>query len=232
MKTIIWTKLNTTSFKYELETDYRWLNERIKIMNEITIPSIRAQTDKNFLWVIEVREETFDHVKERLEVFEQMYLMKTKTKKLDDGSRATQKEEIVREYVDDDILYMVRLNSDDMYRKTFIEDLHSLDTAGAEAVIIPKGYFWYMKEKVVVKLEKPSPPFYVLVYDKQKYLEGFRYSIPGGHRKVKNLKHIKMPGRQWVWVIHDINNKILRIGKYPSYKKYKKSDILVLKEFR
>jgi hypothetical protein len=115
----------------------------------------------------------------------------------------------------------VRLNSDDLYHRDFIKTLQTMLIKDTTQVILPRnGFYWHLKGNRLFKTTHVSPPFYAMIYDTAEWLAGYRHRLPGGHRAAKNLLNQDMPGRQWVWIVHDINNKIVRKGKnaYSGYK--------------
>jgi len=231
---IVWTKFNTTGFRIELENNPKWLKRRIEILNKISAPSLRNQSDTRFTWVIEVREDTYTDCVNSFNVDGINVCILPMPKKGEKEEVRKQRENAtIENYVGSNEFYFVRLNSDDMYHKDFIKKLKALEVGEEIEAIIPvRGYYWYIADKKLVQLNNPSPPFYAFIYNTEKYLSGYRYPLQKGHRYVKKFKHIVMNDRLWVWVIHDINNKILRIGKYPSWRLYKKAEMKLLEDFR
>jgi len=231
MQIIIWTTLNASGWNLELEADKSWLNDRIDLINEYTLCSIDNQTDQDFLYFLEIREDTFEYVKDRIKVKKDICFIKKPPcyKKPIKWDRQPQD---IKKYVKDEIFYDVRLNSDDMYHKDFVKKLKKVKIEKNTEVIIPQqGYYWYLQEDIVIQRKRKFPPFYALIYNTKNYLNGFRYVLPKGHPSLKLLNYKTIQSPSWCWIVHHINNKIIRGKKYPDPKKYKIVDKSVLKDF-
>jgi len=219
-KVIVWTPINTSGHFPKLENDPKWMDRRCEIMNKYVIPSMRGQTDQAFEWWIEVREDTLDYIKPRLNLdgMDNVRVLPrpivTDHKK---GKNAAweREDKHIRGLIDSDYFFEVRLNSDDMYHKDFIKTLQTMTIKDTTQVILPRaGFYWHLKGNKLYKTKHVSPPFYCLIYDLAQWLEGYRHRLPGGHRAACKLVNQDMPGRQWVWIIHEVNNKIVRKGKH------------------
>jgi hypothetical protein len=216
-KIIVWTPINTSGHFPKMENDKAWMDRRCEIMNQYVIPSMRAQSCKDFEWWIEVRKDTVNYIEKRLNLtgVPAVILPRPIVKDHGNGKNTAWERdpEHVRERVSEDSFIEVRLNSDDLYHKDFIKYLQGMEIRPDTAVILPRaGFYWHLAEKRLYKTTHVSPPFYALVYDTKAWLDGFRHPLPGGHRAAHNLKNQDVPGRQWVWIIHEINNKIIRKG--------------------
>jgi hypothetical protein len=217
-KIIVWTPVNTSGHFPRLENDPQWMDRRCEIMNKYVIPSMRAQTCREFEWWIEVREDTFPFITSRLRLdgVPAVILPRPIVTDHKEGRNAAWERypAHVRERVSEPAFMEVRLNSDDLYHHDFIATLQTMEIAPETAAILPRaGYYWHLKEKALYKTSHTSPPFYTLIYDTAAWLDGYRHPLPGGHRAARKLCNQDMPGRQWVWIVHDVNNKIIRKGK-------------------
>ena len=224
-KIIVWTPINTSGHFPHLENDPAWMERRCEIMNKYTIPSMRAQTCQDFEWWIEVRVDTVEFFEKRLDLKGTPAGIAPRPIVTDHklGANAAWERDPahVRDRIKDQTFFEVRLNSDDLYHEKFIETLQSMEIKPDTAVILPRaGYYWHLKDGQLFKTSHKSPPFYCLIYDTKKWLGGIRHRLPGGHRAARKLHNQDMPGRQWVWIIHDVNNKIIRKGK-DAYKDYR-----------
>jgi len=237
-KVIVWTPINTSGHFPQLESDPKWMARRVEIMNRYTIPSMRAQTCKDFEWWIEVRTDTVRYFKEQLDLVGVPAVVLPRPivtdHKAGKNTAWEREPEHVKDRVSEPIFYEVRLNSDDLYHKGFIEALQAMDIKPDTKVVLPRaGYYWHLAERKLYKTKHPSPPFYTLIYDTAAWLQGYRHRLPGGHRAARKLPNQDMPGRQWVWIVHDCNNKIVRKGKraYEHYKEGKAYGLDRLKEY-
>ena len=236
MKVVIWSPLNTSGYNTDLEKDKKWLDRRCEILNQYVIPSLDMQTDKDFYWFLEVREDTADMIIPQLDFMNVPVIVCKRPVvhnwKSGKGVAWERQEADIKKHIKDKTFYDVRLNSDDLYRKDFVKRLKSIGTKPDTQAIIPKyGYLWYLSHDVVVERDHGSPPFHAFIYNTKEYLKGFRYRTRNGHVGVKNLRHITMKDRMWCWIVHDVNQKIIRKGGYPKHTKYKMSSKDVLKDF-
>ena len=217
-KIIVWTPINTSGHFPQLENDPKWMARRCEIMNQYVIPSMRAQTCQDFEWWIEVRKDTVNYIEKRLNLtgVPAIILPRPIVKDHENGKNTAWEREPdhVRERVSEASFIEVRLNSDDLYHQDFIKTLQTMMIKDTTQVILPRaGFYWHLKGNRLYKTTHSSPPFYALIYDTAEWLAGYRHRLPGGHRAAKNLVNQDMPGRQWVWIIHEVNNKIVRKGK-------------------
>lgn len=217
-KIIVWTPINTSGHFPKLENDKAWMARRCEIMNQYVIPSMRAQSCQDFEWWIEVRKDTVSYFKEHLDLagVPAVILPRPKVTDHENGKNVAWERdpEHVRERVSEASFIEVRLNSDDLYHRDFIKYLQGMEVKPDTACILPRaGYYWHLAEKRLYKTTHHSPPFYALVYDTKAWLDGFRHPMKGGHMSARRLKNQDVPGRQWIWIIHDVNNKIIRKGK-------------------
>lgn len=236
MKVVIWSPLNTSGFNTDLEKNKDWLNRRIEILNKYVIPSLNYQVDKDFLWFLEVREDTTDIIVPKLDFLDVPVVICERPVvhdwKLGKGLAWERQTKDIKKHITDKVFYDVRLNSDDLYRKDFVRDLKKIKTKkGTQAIIPRNGYLWYVAPDVVVQRNHYSPPFHAFIYNTQKYLDGLRYKTRKGHVGVRKLNHVVMPDRYWCWLVHDVNQKIIRKGGYPSYNKYPIVEHEVLNDF-
>lgn len=237
-KIVVWTPINTSGHFPRLEANPKWMNRRCELMNLYTIPSMRAQTCKDFDWWIEVREDTRDFFQSQLNldgVPARILSRPAVTDHANGKNIAWERlEKHVEEWIKDKEFLEVRLNSDDLYRRTFIETLQKMEIKPETQCILPRaGYYWFIRHGKLYKTRHLSPPFYALVYETARWLAGHRHPLPGGHRAARKLRNQDMIGRQWVWLVHDVNNKIIRKGAdaYNKFKCGKSTNLIRLMEF-
>ena len=234
MDTVIWTPLNSSGWNEELETNVGWIDKRIELMNNLVIPSVSKQTDKNFVWFIEVREDTVDYISSRLKLQNSNGVIIKRPPGLGPKKAWVRQPEDIEKYVKTKNYYEIRLNSDDLLHNNYLNEIKNININNTEVIIPNKGYYWYKQENIVVELDHRSPPFYALIYNKKKFLDGFRYVLKGGHMGAIKLKHKIVDKRIWCWIIHDTNNKIIRKGvdnAYASYDNFTRVDNTILQNF-
>lgn len=226
MMIIIQTPLNTMGFSQERENDKKWLKNRIDIMMHFTIPSLINQSDQGFLHLIKCRGPV-DYIKECADTYGE----------LPDNIQlvTTDHYKKILLGITDKRFYNVRLNSDDLYHRDFVKSLRECPVKeNTQAVIAQNGYYYRMEEGFIEKKTFRSPPFYAIIYNTKEYKEGLRHRPKGGHCGVINLKHVLLPGRQWLYIVHPQCNKLLRGAEFPKIVKkniIKRDKEKILKEF-
>lgn len=236
MDVTIQTQFNTMGFggryvemgklEYDIEYDEKWISSRIDILIKYLLPSLIKQSDQNFNYILLVRKETKEFI---IDLLNNKNVLENKFFHV---ATPEEKFELCDKIITTDRFHEVRLDSDNCYRIDFVEKLKSLDiNAHTEAVVLPRGYMWYLENNVIVEREFKSPGFYSLIYKKDEYLSGKQHETPGGHDGVITLNHKKIEDRTWLWTVHDLNFKILRGKGYPDYKKFTRVGHKILKEF-
>lgn len=177
-----------------------WINYRMSIFMKFTCESFKAQSNQDFLALIKYDPESEELVKESLGQYDRLP-KNVRFIKFDDFDSC------VAEYASEsDLLYMVRLDSDDMYHRTFVQQLR--DYAPKEDTLLlinNRGYKYDSTNQLLSIDPRKSPPFYTLIYKTKEYLSGVRYQLKGGHPGAIKLPHEYMPKKNYVYVIHDAN---------------------------
>ncbi|WP_416197854.1 MAG: Rhamnosyl transferase [Sporanaerobacter sp.] len=196
---IIESSFNIWPMKKErLSSD--WIENRIKIFMGYTLKSLKAQTNQNFLALIKYDSRSKNIIENELKKYE----------KLPENIKFVTSEEfaeIVSEKTKNhDLLYMIRLDCDDMYRKTFIQQLYDINPSKETKVIINQnGYIYDSVKNRIAKFFYTSPNYYTLIYDVDKYLDGERYALPGGHDYAIKLPHEIISKRNYIRHAHTHN---------------------------
>lgn len=178
-----------------------WIENRMKIFMNYTLKSLKAQTNKNFLAFIQYDPKSKDIIETEIKKYENLpanvkFVTPEEFKKI--------VAEKIKNY---DLLYMIRLDCDDMYHKTFIQQLYDINPSKQTKVIINQnGYIYDSVQNRIAKFFYTSPNYYTLIYDVDKYLGGERYELPGGHNYVINLPHEIIPKRNYIRHAHTHND--------------------------
>ena len=99
-----------------------WLEKRLKIFKTITVPSIKCQTDKDFIWIIKCHPKTPDWVKKILKnlnliaSYEEIDYKKTASIQAEFAF-----ESIIKNITNDKEIITSRLDSDDGISKDYIK---------------------------------------------------------------------------------------------------------------
>lgn len=198
---IIWSDFNTLPFSNKrFKRD--WIEERIRVFMRFTLKSLKAQTNQNFLTLIRYENKSSDIIANVLNQYP----------RLPDNIKFVTKSEYEKSVIEKikgfKYLYLLRLDSDDMYHKSFIQQLydykHDIST---EAIINQNGYIYDSIKNQMARFPHKSPNYYALVYKVDEYMSGKRYRIPGGHPNViKLLNHEIIKRPNYIRLVHSIND--------------------------
>lgn len=178
-----------------------WLANRIEIFMKYTLQSLIHQTNQDFLTLIQYEDESREIVSKELD----------KYKKLPENIRfvtpGEYKELEIKSMQGSDYFYYVRIDSDDMYNKSYIQQLHDHGSdENTEVLISQNGYLYDSVHNQITSTWRLSPPFYAFIYKTYDYLKGKRYVIPGGHTDVIKFKHVILKRPNYVIVVHSSND--------------------------
>lgn len=207
-KIVLFSGFNYTSF-YEKSFTEEWIRSRIDIFMKYTRKSLESQTYQDFLAIIRYHPKTESIIRKIL----------CEYPKLPDNivfefdiSKAT------KDFInDDDEVFYVRIDSDDMYIPDYFERLmnykHKEDT---EVIISQHGYIHDHLNKRLATYFHESPPFLTYIYNGKEFKNGKRYTHGNGHVGAINLKHELIDGYNYIITIHGNNSS--SIFENPKYK--------------
>ncbi|MTI70793.1 MAG: hypothetical protein FH751_11145 [Firmicutes bacterium] len=219
-KIIINIKFNSNGFKKERLTK-EWIENRIKIFNNFTLKSLKKQTNQNFETLVRYEDKTEKHV------FNALSKYKPLPKNVHFIKESLYDDEVIKSIKGYKYLYLVRLDSDDMYHKTYIDELHNhTPDIYTKALISQKGFLYDSIKNRLVNYKRKSPPFYTLIYNTNSYIKGKRYKIPKGHTDVIKLPHKIFNRKNFVVVVHSNNTTTKFNGKNIIKTKKKIKEIL------
>lgn len=178
----------------------QWIEGRINIFMNYTLKCLKAQTNQEFIANIMYEDCTEDIVQKALGKYNTLPDNIQFCKKSDNKS-------IIKKAIDDyEYLYLVRLDSDDMYHKSYIQQLYDYNHKDSTQVLINQNGFIYdsMNNKIV-KCHCESPTFYTLIYNTKDYLSGIRYKLIGGHPGAIKLSHEIISNYNYIWHVHSSN---------------------------
>ncbi|WP_379136530.1 glycosyltransferase [Paenibacillus sp. sgz500958] len=193
-------RFNNMGFQKERLTK-PWIQHRIGLFKELTLKSLLLQSNQNFLTLLKYDPKSHDAL---FEVLEETGLH------LPDNIRFVPVGEIdsvVSSYIEGyDELYITRTDSDDLLHKEYIQLLHDYrHLPDTEALINQNGYYWDWNRNEMAPAKYSSPQFYVLIYKADNYRKGERYTVRD-HSFVIKFANEKLPGRNWVNVVHSTNS--------------------------
>lgn len=178
-----------------------WLERRVDLFYHYTLKSLKAQSDQNFQAFIQVDPSSEGIIKELLAAREKL------PPHIQFGTPATYTQYLDEWLKDKEVLYRVRLDSDDLYERTFIQRLRTFPRQKeTQAIINNTGYLYNILSGKLTVYHHPSPPFYTLVHTVTAYKKGERYNELGTHKNViKQLKWDLLPGRNFIITLSEEN---------------------------
>lgn len=180
--------------------DPAWIKTRYDIFCRFTLRSLKNQISQDFLAFLKydplsrqaVMAASYEH-----EPLPQNIVLVTEK----------EYEERILDYIADaDQLFIARIDSDDMYRSNYIDQLQKIEPlSDTEALINQQGYIYDSVNDRLAYWSHFSPPFYTLIYNCRSYRMGFRYRFSNGHRGAFSLRHQIMPPGNFMVVVHTHN---------------------------
>ncbi len=201
-KKIIIVNIQLNTHKYtEKRLTKEWIDNRIDIFHKFTLQSFKKQTNQDFLTFVNYDPVTEELVKESLSRYEAL------PKNILFVTPLQFREKLAQCIKDYKYLYLVRLDSDNMYHKTYMQQLRDYRPKKTTEVLISQnGYVYDSNQDILVEYYQPSPPFYAYIYKVKDYLNGKRYTGIKGHGAIiKVLAHEIMQKRNYVVLLHSSN---------------------------
>jgi len=186
-----------------------WIDYRISIFNKFTLKSLKKQTNQNFLTLVRYDDKTKNLIKDALSKHE---ALPNNVKFI----TATEYENIIKKEISGyDYLYLVQLDCDDMYHKTFIQQLHDYNpNKDTQVLINQKGYVYDSINNRLGHWYYLSPPFYTTINKVKDYLDGKRIPIGSHHAIAIKYPNEKIDKTNYIVVIHDKNT----MNKFDSHR--------------
>lgn len=222
-KIIIYSNFNTPNYikspfleaaskKINLKS---WIDGRMDIFFEYTLQGFIGQTNQDFTAIYNYTDESenlvLNSIKERGGLpYNVLFVPRSKYQETVD--------KLIEGY---DQLYLTKLDSDDIYIKTFVETLHNLEPKdNTEVVICSYGYMHNTLTGEMAKIWHISASFHAYIYKFSK--ETARYDsldlsplefLDKSHFAALNYRHEYIPGYNFIWNIHE-NNSSTKFGVY------------------
>ncbi|AKL95220.1 putative rhamnosyl transferase [Clostridium aceticum] len=177
-----------------------WIDYRMDIFNKFTLQSLKKQTNQDFLVLVRYAEKTTDLIKGALSHYP---TLPNNIRFIENEKYESIIEKSIKGY---EFLYLVRLDCDDVYHKTFINQLHEYKPKkNTRALINQKGYVYDSVNHRLGNWYYVSPPFYTLIYKVKDYLAGERVPIPKGHCTVIKNPHEIIHKKNYAVIVHGNN---------------------------
>jgi glycosyltransferase involved in cell wall biosynthesis len=223
MKHIILTRFNVVmpGWNSQVNLEPSWLNERIKLFEEICLPSVAAQTNQNFEWLVFFDSKTPDayisKINKLLEKFrfQPIYIDVFDIKAI--------RNNVFKYSTEDSMLLTSRLDSDDVLAIDYVKVLQSISDGITDKRIInfDNGAILFSKgnSHSLYQYEDMSNPFTSLL---EPFEDGFSTILALKHTELHTFAevvHIK--GKpMWLQLVHggNVSNRVrgkrVRINQY------------------
>ncbi|WP_308636875.1 glycosyltransferase [Paenibacillus silvisoli] len=179
-----------------------WLERRVALFRRLTLRSLLNQTNPNFLTVLKLADES------RQTMESAVYASGGPFPDFIKFGTNEESTNVINSYIKgSDTLLLARIDSDDLYHRSFVQQLfdHPIQP-GTMALINQDGYLWDAVGNAMAPTTHFSPSFYTYVYSSPEYAGGYRVKLPGkGHGYVIQLPHEILTHRNYVNVIHEHN---------------------------
>ncbi|GGA31661.1 glycosyltransferase [Paenibacillus physcomitrellae] len=187
-----------------------WIEHRLGIFRKFTLRSLQAQTNQDFLVVVRIAKESKDLIREILAKQSPF------PSHIRFGTIAESDKAILAFAKGHKQLYIARLDSDDLYHRTYVQQLYQVQPKPDTLVLINQnGYLWDSDYNEMAPIFYRSPQFYVFLYKTDEYAAGYRIKPIGGkgHGYVINLPHEFLLPRNFVNVVHSSNTSIKKVPR-------------------
>ena len=187
----------------------KWLDDRFALFEKYTLPSVEAQTCKDFSWVLLVNMEFphFTHTDaDRLTGYgHKVWFVDTVWDREKVGSEFDYGD-MLRAHFEENWFITSRLDSDDMLGPHYIEGIQSMFTEERQWIGFDNGLVYHAASGVWFTRKYKNSPFVSLVesYDTIKGVYQFPHTAATKKYSYVSVDD-KTPG--WVQVIHDSNIK-------------------------
>lgn len=176
-----------------------WIDYRIDLFMNYTAKSLLAQTNDNFEVVIAFANESEEHIYHSLSKYP------TLPKRFRFVSQRNYRKTLIDLIGDHEYFYQVRIDSDDMFHKDYVQSLYDyIPSANTQALIFQNGYIYNINDNSLATFTKEAPPFYTLIYKSDEFKKGNQYKF-NGHREVLSLPHEFIGFRYFCVLVHGKN---------------------------
>jgi hypothetical protein len=195
---IIQSPFNCAGFNKENEVNEEWIKNRLKVFIDYTLNSLKAQTNQWFTLLLRCREETIPFIKKETEG-----LLPDNVIIVGKFEYEQKIKDLIKDY---NYLYLVRVDSDDLWINTFIDTLHNYTPKPETELLLNQyGYNYDIVQDRMISFYHSSPQSYVLIYRVKEYLEGKRHILSGGHWAAHTKIHEVITGYNYMDTVHGQN---------------------------
>lgn len=193
---IIWSKIKLENILKNKREE--WIKHRLKIFMNYTLNGFKNQTNQKFYYFINYDAYAKPFILKELKKYPQLpsNIMFTEHYYVDI-------EKIIPFYKS---LYFVRIDSDDLYQKNFIQKLNDFNPKNeTKAIIATNGYIYdALTDELARWFYKSASPFYTLIYDCFDFSNGYRHETHG-EKSVFKLYYEVIYGDNFIVIAHHKN---------------------------
>jgi hypothetical protein len=203
-------KVNYDSARKGIDMD--WLSHRFDLFEKFCYPSVYAQTNSNFQWIVYFDSETPEVFKEKIHKFQdwKAFLPIYISTEFSDQINC----KIIASFIREDTKYLIttRMDNDDAISSNFIQLIQeNFEGQEFEFLSFPNGLV--LSAGRLYSLRYVNNPFISLVERiKPELMYGFRTILCGEHSQLSTLGNIKKINTypSWLQVVHgkNVSNRI------------------------
>ncbi len=160
-----------------------WITTRMDIFFRYTLKSLRCQTNQNFEAFLNCDGESMNTISELLQERNQL----PRNIHFVDAKQITPLiNQTAKNY---EYFYLVRIDSDNLYHKDFVQKLYDLQPKPeTEALLCQYGYLFDIKSNKLAYSFHTSPSYYTLIYKTSEYQSGKRYMMTSHKEVIRDFK--------------------------------------------
>ncbi|MDK2585456.1 glycosyltransferase [Romboutsia sedimentorum] len=179
-----------------------WIEYRINIFMNYTYKSFVNQTNQDFTYFIKYDPLSENIIKNILSKYPQL---PNNIKFISNNETYFQ---ITKQISNYDYFYLVRIDADDMFHPTFIQQLIDYNPKDKTKVLINQdGYIYDIENHLLAVWSYLSPPFYTLIYNSEDFKNRIFYKFPGGHKDVVKLDYEVLDKKNFIVLVHGKNTE-------------------------
>lgn len=195
-----------------------WMDERIRLFETYCLPSIKAQTNSNFTWLVFLDKDTADTYKKKFDNYHSefpncvpVYIGPASWESL-----YLKVDPILREYLDSDDQYIITTNidNDDSFHEDMVDKIQNAFIEHKKEALyrFVYGYQFFEDMRFAMKMRYPHNHFLTLVtkITNEPIKPITNYGHAGAHRVLPYIDIKTTP--TWIEVVHGTNvNNSLRV---------------------
>ncbi len=160
-----------------------WIISRMDIFFCYTLRSLRCQTNQNYEAFINCDGESMNIIHE---VLMERETLPSNIHFIDFKKNTAFINEAAKDY---ECFYLVRIDSDNLYHKDFVQKLYDLEPAPeTEALLCQHGYLLDTKSNQLAYMFHPSPSYYTFLYKTNEFRFGKRYALKSHTKVISDFK--------------------------------------------